>query len=409
MKLLFLTGSRGEWGYIRPILRLARERGHEVRICATNMHLLPAHGLSINEIRADGFDVEDEIYMSLDAHNHTTMAKSLGVFLSSFVDVLTRVKPDWLVLAGDRGEQFMGAVAAAYTYTPAAHIQAGELSGNIDGMARHAIGKMVHLHLAANPDAEARLYRLGEEAFRIHMVGAPQLDELVAGQHTSAVELKRRYGFDATTPYLMVVQHSVTEEFDLAQAQIETTLAALERIDLPKVWIMPNNDAGSEFIRDGIVRHRTSKTYLYENLKREDYLGLLRNARAIVGNSSSGLLEAPTYGVPAVNIGRRQADRLRAGNVIDVPFDVDAVEAAIRQAVSEDFRSSLIGAENPYGDGRSSERILDLLETTPRDARLLTKQLMDWAGPSADTQGNDDGEGTDESRGVHDRREVYAA
>lgn len=375
MKLLFLTGSRGEWGYIRPILRIAEARGHEYRICATNMHLLPAHGLSVDEIRRDGFEVRDEVYMSLDAHNHVTMAKSLGVFLTSFVDVLARLKPDWLVLAGDRGEQFMGAVAAAYTYTPVAHIQAGELSGNIDGMARHAIGKMVHLHFAANRDAEERLRRLAEEEFRIHMVGAPQLDELVQGQYSGPSELRQRYGLDVEEPYLLVVQHSVTEEFDLAERQITTTAEALARIDLPKVWIMPNNDAGSDAIRNGILAHRTSRTYLYDNVRREDYLGLLRFARCIVGNSSSGLLEAPTFGVPAVNAGRRQDGRLRGANVIDVPFEVEAMVEAIHTACSDAFRESLVGAENPYGDGRSSERILDVLESTPRDARLLTKKL----------------------------------
>jgi GDP/UDP-N,N'-diacetylbacillosamine 2-epimerase (hydrolysing) len=375
VKLLFLTGSRGEWGYIRPILRLAHERGHEARICATNMHLLPSHGLSINEIRADGFGVDDEIYMSLDAHNRTTMAKSLGVFLSSFVDVLHRVRPDWLVLAGDRGEQFMGAVAAAYNYTPTAHIQAGELSGNIDGMARHAIGKLVHLHLAANHDAQERLRRLGEEEFRIHLVGAPQLDELVQGRHTDGDRLRRDFGVDVERPFLLVVQHSVTEEFERAEEQIAATTEALQRFDLPRVWIMPNNDAGSDDIRAGILRERTGQTFLFENLRREDYLGFLRRASCIVGNSSSGLLEAPTFGVPAVNLGRRQADRLRGANVIDAPFEASAIHAAIELACSDAFRASIRDAPNPYGDGHSSARILDLLEAIPRDARLLTKQL----------------------------------
>jgi GDP/UDP-N,N'-diacetylbacillosamine 2-epimerase (hydrolysing) len=339
------------------------------------MHLLPGYGLTVDEIRADGFEVDDEIYMALEANNHTTMAKSLGVFLASFVDVLHRHKPDWLILAGDRGEQLMGAVAAAYTYTPTAHIQAGEVSGNIDGMARHAIGKLVHVHLAANDDARDRLLALGEELFRIHQVGAPQLDELVQGHLADAHDLARRFDFDLAAPYLLVAQHSVTEEFDQVAAQIDATLEALNRFDWPKVWIMPNNDAGSELIREGIVRRRTSRTYVYESLKREEYLGLLRGARCIVGNSSSGLLEAPTFGVPAVNLGRRQAGRLRGVNVIDAPFEVDAIEAAIRRACSAEFRAVAAGAPNPYGDGRSSERILDVLERTPRDARLLAKEL----------------------------------
>jgi GDP/UDP-N,N'-diacetylbacillosamine 2-epimerase (hydrolysing) len=165
-----------------------------------------------------------------------------------------------------------------------------------------------------------------------------------------------------TTPFLLVVQHSVTEEFDRAEEQIRATVEAVNRLDLPKVWIMPNNDAGSDYVRQGILLNRTARTFLFENLKREDYLGMLKHARCIVGNSSSGLLEAPTFGIPAVNIGRRQADRLHGKNVINVAFDADAIETAIRTACSDAFRASLVGAENPYGDGRSSARILDILE-----------------------------------------------
>jgi len=376
MKLLFLTGSRGEWGYIRPILRLCQRRNIDYRICATNMHLLPAFGLSANEIRNDGFDISDEIYMALDGYNHFTMAKSMGVMQSSFVDVLARVKPDWLILAGDRGEQLMGAIAGAYTYTPVAHIQAGELSGNIDGQARHAIGKFAHFHFASNEDAADRLIRLGEEQFRVHMVGAPQLDELVQGQYSTREELQEHIGVDLDEPFLLVVQHPVTEEFEQTEAQIAATVEGVNMFPLRKIWILPNNDAGSDMVRRGVMQGRHSESMSFSNLRREDYIGLLKQARCIVGNSSSGLLEAPTFEVPAVNIGRRQDRRVRGENVIDVPeFEVHAIREAIGRAVSTGFRDSLRGCKNPYGDGCSSERILDLLQSTPKDDRLLVKQL----------------------------------
>lgn len=375
MKLLFLTGSRGEWGYIRPILRLCQQRGVEYSICATNMHLLPSNGLPINEILADGFEVSDRIYMSLEGHNHFTHTKSLGIFLSSFVDVLVRDRPDWVVLAGDRGEQLMGAIAASYTYTPVAHIQAGELSGNIDGLARHAIGKFVHLHFAANEDAGERLRRLGEQDFRVHVVGAPQLDELVGGQYTAPAELAQRFNIDPARPFMLVVQHSVTEQMAQARDQIRATLEAIKRFDIPKLWVMPNNDAGCDVVRDSILANRQSDSQIFPNLKREDYIGLLRCCACIVGNSSSGLLEAPSFRIPAVNLGRRQAQRVRGPNVIDAPFEVEAIVATIAKALSPEFRQSLEGTLNPYGDGHSSARILDLLQSTPRDDRLLVKQL----------------------------------
>ena len=162
-KILIVTGSRGEWGYIRPILRLMQQR-KDVKpvLVVTNMHLLESYGSSYREIEQDGFTIDYKVHMSLDGYNHYTQAKSLGIFLNSLPDILDKERPDWMLLAGDRGEQLMGAIAAAYTYTPVAHIQAGELSGNIDGMTRHAIGKLVHMHFAANQDAADRLKKLGE-------------------------------------------------------------------------------------------------------------------------------------------------------------------------------------------------------------------------------------------------------
>lgn len=202
-KLLFITGSRGEWGYIRPILRLCQRRqDFDFSLCVTNMHLLPEYGSSYQEIEKDGFQIDHKIFMSLDGYNHLTMVKSLGIFLISLADIIATNKPNWIILAGDRGEQLMGALCGAFCYLPVAHIQAGELSGNIDGMTRHAIGKYAHLHFASNTDAADRLEKLGEEEFRIHNVGAPQLDELVQGQYTSREELENKLAIDLSQPYL---------------------------------------------------------------------------------------------------------------------------------------------------------------------------------------------------------------
>ncbi len=376
MRLLFLTGSRGEWGYIHPILKLCKRKGIQYNICATNMHLLPSFGLSVEEIRSDGFVVSDELYMALDGYNHYTMIKSMGIMLTSFADVLWRLKPDWVILAGDRAETLMGAIAASYTYTPVAHIQAGELSGNIDGLARHAIGKFAHLHFASNKDAEQRLIRLGEEPFRVHCVGAPQLDELIEGEYSTTAELKERLGVDTSRPYMLVIQHPVTEDFETAEEDILTTIKSVNQFDISKVWIFPNNDAGSDTIRKRILEGRKRGSSIFSNLPRRDFLGLLKGSACIVGNSSAGLLEAPSFSSPAVNIGRRQANRLRGKNVIDVPvFDVNNITNAIKKAISESFRRSLGECVNPYGDGHSSQRIFDILLSTPVDNKLLVKQL----------------------------------
>ena len=185
MKLLFFTGSRSEWGYLRPILEICKNKKIKFKICASNMLILDSFGEASKEIEKDGFKIDDKIFMALDGHTHVTMAKSLGILMSSFTDTLFREKPDWLIVAGDRGETLIATVAAAYMNIPIAHIQAGELSGNIDGQARHAIGKFAHLHFASNFDAYKRLKKLGEQEFRIFNYGAPQLDDLYNHKYIS--------------------------------------------------------------------------------------------------------------------------------------------------------------------------------------------------------------------------------
>jgi GDP/UDP-N,N'-diacetylbacillosamine 2-epimerase (hydrolysing) len=375
--LLFITGSRGEWGYIRPILKqLNSNEKFEYNICATNMHLLPSFGESVNEIEKDGFRVKYKINMSIDGYNHYTQIKSLGVFLMSLSDIIASEKPDWIILAGDRGEQLMAAIAGAYTYIPVLHIQAGEKSGNIDGMARHAIGKFAHVHIASNKDAYNRLIKLGEQNFRIFNFGAPQLDELVEHQFSSKEELSENLKFNPNENFILFVQHPVTEEFDKAEQQIQVTLKALNRFDENKVVILPNNDAGSLKIREGIEKNLNGNCFIFSNVKRKDYLGLLYYCKAIIGNSSSGILEAPTFNTPAVNIGRRQYGREQGINVINCDFNEKEIYSSIEKATSDDFKNYLIkNCTNPYGDGKSSKKIIELLENIDIDEQLIIKDI----------------------------------
>ncbi len=377
MKIMIITGSRGEWGYIRPILKLINKT-EKVEYClvVTNMHLLKAYGSSYKEIERDGFTIHYKVNMSLDGYNHYTQAKSLGLFLISLPDIVENEKPDWILLAGDRGEQLIGAIVGGFTYIPVAHIQAGELSGNIDGMTRHSIGKYTHVHFAANDDAVKRLIKLGEEPFRIHNVGAPQIDEMMNAQFASLDEIEDELFINLKNGYILTVMHPVTEEYMYAAKQAEILIKALNKIDLPKVVIMPNNDAGSNEISIAINEFKKGSYHMYSNLKREYYLGLLKNCNCIVGNSSSGLLEAPTFKIPAVNIGRRQDMRFRGINVIDVDIKEDAIINGIYKALSKKFQDYLDNeCINPYGDGRSSKRILEILMNTPKDDKLLIKKL----------------------------------
>ena len=377
MKLMFLTGSRGEWGYIRPLIKLCQDHNDfDYRLCVTNMHLLPSFGLSINELTKDEITVHYKLYTALDGYTHVTMAKSLGLLVNSLADVIASDKPDWLVLAGDRWEQMAGAIVGAFCYVPIAHIQAGEVSGNIDGMTRHAIGKYTHLHLASNQDACDRLHKLGEEEFRVHNVGAPQLDELRTGQIAEINEVSGRLGIDLTKEFFLVVQHPVTERADNAFEEIKETLDALNQFTQNKIIILPNNDAGSALIKKGIEEFRFGNYYVFSNLSRADYLCLLKQAKCLIGNSSSGLLEAPSFKTPVVNLGERQRGRLRACNVVDQEYVSKKIVDSINYVLnSNEFKENLNSCLNPYGDGHSSERILEILRLTRVDDKLLTKNL----------------------------------
>ncbi len=376
-RILFVTGSRGEWGYIGPILRLMEgdpDIGYE--IVATGMHLLPEFGNTVKDIREEGFAIKYTPSMTLAGYTSGSMMKSLCLFGLSITDILESERPDLIVLAGDRGEQFMAAVSGAHLNIPVAHIQAGERSGNIDGQTRHAIARYAHIHFAANEDAAQRLKRAGEQPFRIHNVGAPQLDEFLRGNFVDQKTIVKSYRLDPDKPYLLVVQHPVTEEVGAAGKQIKSTLQAICKSGMQSVLVYPNSDAGSADIQRSIDRYRRPFIHVHRSVPRAHYGGLMANAAAIVGNSSSALLEAPSFELPAVNIGRRQKGRMQGKNVINCGHGVDEISPAIERAISPDFKASLKGMKNPYGDGRSSQRIVEILKTVSIDERLLKKELV---------------------------------
>ena len=376
MKILFVTGSRSEWGYIKPVLEILKKKKIKTEICITNMHLLDSYGYTVDEIKKDGFKISEKIYMALDGCNTYTMTKSLGVFFISFTDMLLRIKPQWVVIAGDRSESFAACIVAAYNNIPVAHIQAGELSGNIDGQSRHAIGKFAHLHFSANKNFSQILKNLGEQEFRIKTVGSPQLDDLRFISNKNKTEIFSKLNIKKSEKYILVVYHGVTEEYNNTEKYFKIVLDSLDTFNVTKIWILPNNDAGSSIIKNNIIKNRKNNTLIFDNLDRNKYLHILQNASCIVGNSSSGLIEAPTFKIPCVNIGRRQNKRLKANNVIDVmDYNKKKIILSIKKALSSEFRAGLRNLKNPYGDGDSSEKIVKYLLNTKIDEKLLFKEL----------------------------------
>lgn len=378
-KIAVIASSRASYGYKRGVIRGIHESSAlELQLIVTGMHLLAEHGSSVKEIEADGFPIASRVEMTVGGDTPSAWVKSLGIEMTSLAQVFSTLQPDLALVTGDRGEMLTACIAAAYMNIPVAHIQAGDVSGHIDGSARHAITKMCHLHFASCADSATRVERLGEETWRIFDVGAPQLDTLAETPTLPKVELARLFGFDFDQPVVVVIQHPVLAEFDQTHAQIIETMEAVKALGLQTVIIYPNNDAGGRIIIDAIKGYeqlpfiRTSR-----NLARIVLINLLRNAAAMIGNSSAGVLEGPFLKLPAVNIGSRQTGRMQSTNVINVPHERHAIEGAARRAIHDsEFRAQVQLCVNPYGDGKSSARIVKVLEElASQRVRLLDKHM----------------------------------
>jgi UDP-hydrolysing UDP-N-acetyl-D-glucosamine 2-epimerase len=378
-KIAVIASSRASYGYKRGVIRGIHQSDKlELQLIVTGMHLLREHGYSIQEIRGDGFPIAATVEMTVAGDTPSAWVKSLGVEMMSLAQVFASLEPDLVLVTGDRGEMLTASIAAAYMNIPVAHIQAGDVSGHIDGSARHAITKMCHLHFASCEDSAKRVERLGEETWRIFNVGAPQLDTLAETPTMERAALADHFGFDFEQPVMVVIQHPVLLELADTRRQIVETMEAVKALGFQTVVIYPNNDAGGRIIIDTIREYeslpfvRTSR-----NLDRVVLVNLLRNAAALVGNSSAGVLEGPFLKLPAVNIGTRQTGRLQSTNVINVGHARDEITAAARRAVLDPaFRAAVKQCENPYGDGKSSARIVKIFEELAASReKLLDKHL----------------------------------
>lgn len=377
-KIAVVSEARATYGYIKNVMRLIeRSEQLELQLIVTGMHLLKDYGSSIDEILRDGFKPAARVDMYVGGDTPTAWSKSLGVEIQGLTQVFDMMKPDLLLVAGDRAEILAATVTAAYMNIPVAHIQSGDLSGHIDGSARHAITKLAHVHLPACEDSAERVRKMGEESWRIFNVGAPQLDDVVHGKKLGRPELSRMFGVNFDQPVLLIIQHAVLAEVHLAKKQMEETLAAVKESGHPALVIYPNVDAAGQEIISVIRQYeQVPMIKTFKNVERDVFLSLLTAVSLVIGNSSVGILEAPSFKLPALDIGSRQTGRMRACNVITVPrFDRGLIGQAIEQALHDTrFRTMLKTCQNPYGDGNSSERICRVLEEVDL-GKLLNKQM----------------------------------
>jgi UDP-hydrolysing UDP-N-acetyl-D-glucosamine 2-epimerase len=349
---------------------LKKRKDVELQVIATASALLYRFGAVVDIMRADGFAPDAQVHVVLEGDTPATMVKSTGFAIQELGTVFELLKPDIVLTVADRYETLATAVAASYMNIHVAHTQGGEVTGSIDESVRHAITKLSHLHFVTTELSRQRVLQLGEDPANVYLTGCPAMDALAALDLTLRPDLLDSYGgvggsIDLSKPYLMVLQHPVTTEYQSAAEQIRQTINAVRALAMPTIWLWPNVDAGTDAISHELRRFRETEhpswLRMHRNFSVEDYARLMAGAACVIGNSSSALREGTFLGTPAVNIGTRQANRERGGNVMDVACDGTAIEAAIRKQLAHGKY-----AKNPlFGDGDASSKIAELLATVP--------------------------------------------
>ncbi|MFX0207271.1 MAG: UDP-N-acetylglucosamine 2-epimerase, partial [Candidatus Hodarchaeota archaeon] len=345
-----ITGTRADFGILRPVLeKIAAHPGMELFLIVVGMHLSNEFGSTIKEIEESGLKVSARLDNLNEDDTGAGMARYIGRCIQGFSDLFAENDIDVLILLGDRGEMLAGAIVASCMNILIAHIHSGESSGSVDEGFRHAISKLSHIFFTATERGKERLIDLREDPSRIYIVGAPGLDGIQENLIPKE-SLEEIYRLDLSKPTILLVQHPVVTEFEDTPRQIKAVLDAISELRIQTIVIHPNADAGGRIIIEKIKVYAEEHPFLhsYVSLPRIDYLSLLGAVTVMVGNSSSGIIEAPSFGLPVVNVGTRQKGRLRAGNVLDVDYDKEQIKnALIRSMQDEKFRKELAGLTNP--------------------------------------------------------------
>ncbi len=373
-KIAVLTGTRADYGIYRPVLKEIHSRSNlTLQLIVTGTHLAAEFGATIREIQADGFPVGGQVDMLLHGDTKAVMAKSLGICLLGVTQALEELNPDFLLVLGDRGEMLAGAIAAAHMQIATAHLHGGELSGSIDGSLRHAITKLAHLHFPVTERAVQCLLASGEEKFRIIQSGVPGLDDAGQGFQVTAAEIETELGIFLKEKFVLIVFHPVVGETEQTATQFNNVLKVVLEFNLQCLLFLPNSDAGRQYIVSVIQNYKSHPNLsCFTHVPRRLYLGLMARATVMIGNSSSGIIEAPFFKLPVINIGARQQGRVRAGNVIDAAGDEQEIRNALQSCLTSEFKNR--NFDNPYHGG-AGKLVADTLSSIPIDDKLLNKSF----------------------------------
>jgi UDP-hydrolysing UDP-N-acetyl-D-glucosamine 2-epimerase len=376
-KIAVVTTSRADYSHLYwPLRELSAHPDVDLKIIVMGAHLSPEFGSTIQEIEKDGFHIDARVECLLSSDSDVGMAKTIGVATLSLADIFGQMRPDLLLLIADRYEMLAPASVALALRIPIVHIEGGEISeGAIDDAVRNALTKMSHIHFTSTQAARDRVIAMGEEPWRVHRAGAPSLDHLRRQTLFTRERVESRLRVELKHPAILVAYHPVTLARDTVR-EADALFEALENLPDQILFCYPNADAGS---RNLIERARTfaasrDAAHVFVNLDALTYWSLLKQVDVLVGNSSSGIMESASFALPTVNVGLRQQGRERARNVIDAAPEVRAILKAIATAKGTDFRRSLQGMTNPYGEGVASEKIVEVLTTVPLGEELLLKR-----------------------------------
>lgn len=377
-KILVTTGTRAEYGILRPVLQAINEsKKLQLYLVVTGTHLSKKHGYTINEIKKDGFKIFATINMIPRGDTNYFMSEAIGKGIVAFSEIFKKVKPDINLILGDRDEMLVSAIVAYHMNIPNAHLAGGDRSGGIDEYTRHAITKISNIHFTTTKKSMERIMKMGENPKYIFFTGSPAIDELVRNRITNHEELERKYHIKFQGDEVLLLQHPVTTQVDLSEKQIINTLKAIVKTKRTTIVIAPNSDAGSRKILEHLESYSQKYDFIrmYKTLPRADYLGILKICGVLVGNSSSGMVEASYFNTPVVNIGIRQKNRERGGNVLDVPNGAsNLIYSAIQRALRSKKGNKTM-KKTIFGNGDSSYKIVKYLENIPLNSSLILKQL----------------------------------
>ncbi len=364
-KILVIGSSRATFGYKKELLKiLKKSKEFDLYFVVTGMHLSKEHGFSVDEIKDNNIKINKKIKIPIKNVEPLDWITSLSFLMKKISIEYKKFRPDVVLVTGDRAEMFISALTATYMNIPVAHIQAGDLSGHIDGVARHAITKLSHLHFASCKDSYNRVLKLGEQKFRVFNTGAPQLDNLINKKKINKNYIINKIGFNFyKTGYILVINHPTLANYKNALNETNILLKALEKRKEKKVVIYPNSDTGYKNIIKAIYKKKTQDFIVVKNLQRQDFIELLANTNLLIGNSSCGILEASTFKIPVINLGDRQEGRMQSKNIINSRYEIKEILKKINFVFSnKKFNKSLKKIKNPYGNGKSSIKIFNILK-----------------------------------------------